>query len=93
MAAKKRSNDTSNDDRKSKKPKTEKPTTKAVPPAASTLISEEVDFPRGGGTSLSALEVKTLRAEAVKEADEALFEVCETAVVIYSAVKYLQIAV
>ncbi|KAJ8702367.1 rRNA biogenesis protein rrp5 [Pleurotus ostreatus] len=74
MAAKKRSNDTSNDDRKSKKPKTEKPTTKAAPPAASTLISEEVDFPRGGGTSLSALEVKTLRAEAVKEADEALFE-------------------
>lgn len=73
MVASKRSNGTSHDDRKSKKPKTEKPTTKAA--ATSTLIPEEVDFPRGGGTSLSALEVKTLRAEAVKEADEALFEV------------------
>ncbi len=75
MVASKRSNDTAHDDRKSKKPKTEKATTKAAPPATSTLISEEVDFPRGGGTSLSALEVKTLRAEATKEADEALFEV------------------
>ncbi|KAL4266621.1 rRNA biogenesis protein rrp5 [Pleurotus pulmonarius] len=74
MVASKRSNDTAHDDRKSKKPKTEKATTKAAPPATSTLISEEVDFPRGGGTSLSALEVKTLRAEATKEADEALFE-------------------
>ena len=74
MVASKRSNDTAHDDRKSKKPKTEK-ATKAAPPATSTLISEEVDFPRGGGTSLSALEVKTLRAEATKEADEALFEV------------------
>ncbi|KAF9015563.1 U3 snoRNP-associated protein Rrp5 [Cyathus striatus] len=35
---------------------------------------EEVDFPRGGGTSFTPLEVKTIRAEAVKEADEKLFK-------------------
>ncbi|KAF9460156.1 hypothetical protein BDZ94DRAFT_1266781 [Collybia nuda] len=37
------------------------------------LVAEEVDFPRGGGTSFTPLEVKAIRAEAVKEANE-LFE-------------------
>ncbi|KAI0706125.1 hypothetical protein BC835DRAFT_1260450 [Cytidiella melzeri] len=37
------------------------------------IAQEEVDFPRGGGTSLTPLEVKAIRAEAVKEADEELF--------------------
>ncbi|OBZ78635.1 rRNA biogenesis protein RRP5 [Grifola frondosa] len=41
---------------------------------ASNLLAEDVDFPRGGGTTLTPLEVKTLRAEAVKEANEVLFE-------------------
>jgi rRNA biogenesis protein RRP5 len=45
----------------------------------SILIQEDVDFPRGGGTSLTPLEVKTIRAEAAKEADEALFKVCAAA--------------
>jgi rRNA biogenesis protein RRP5 len=35
----------------------------------------EVDFPRGGGTSFTPLEVKAIRAEGAKEADEELFEV------------------
>jgi hypothetical protein len=35
----------------------------------------EVDFPRGGGTTFNPLEVKAIRAEAVKEANEELFEV------------------
>ena len=55
---------------KKSKDKTEKP---AAP--TSTLISDDIDFPRGGGTSLTPLEVKTLRAEAAKEADKELFEV------------------
>ena len=42
---------------------------------ASNLIAEEVDFPRGGGTSFTPLEVKAIRAEAVKEANEELFRV------------------
>lgn len=40
-----------------------------------TLVAEDVDFPRGGGTSFTALEVKALRAEAAMEADEELFKV------------------
>lgn len=39
----------------------------------SNLMDEEVDFPRGGGTSLTAAEVKTIRAEATQEANEELF--------------------
>ncbi|KAH7930532.1 hypothetical protein BV22DRAFT_1078692 [Leucogyrophana mollusca] len=43
----------------------------------SNLTAEEVDFPRGGGTSLTPLEVKAVRAEAIKEADEELFASAE----------------
>ncbi|KAF8640392.1 hypothetical protein AX17_000062 [Amanita inopinata Kibby_2008] len=43
------------------------------PQPASNVFAEEVDFPRGGGTSLTPAEVKTIRAEAVKEANEELF--------------------
>lgn len=56
----------------SKKPKDK--TSKSEAPA-SNLVSDDIDFPRGGGTSLTPLEVKTLRAEAAKEADKELFEV------------------
>lgn len=41
----------------------------------SNLINEEVDFPRGGGTSLTAAEVKAIQAEAAQEANEELFAV------------------
>lgn len=44
-------------------------------PSASAITLEEIDFPRGGGTSLTPLEVKTIRAEAVREADQELFAV------------------
>jgi hypothetical protein len=47
----------------------------APAPILSTLIAEEVDFPRGGGTSFTPLEVKKIRAEGLKEADEELFKV------------------
>ncbi|KAI0066486.1 nucleic acid-binding protein [Artomyces pyxidatus] len=40
----------------------------------SNVVPEEVDFPRGGGSSYTPLEVKALRAEAVKEANEELFK-------------------
>lgn len=43
--------------------------------SGATLPAEEIDFPRGGGTSFTPLEVKTIRAEAVKEANVELFEV------------------
>ncbi|KAH8915962.1 hypothetical protein BT69DRAFT_1271010 [Atractiella rhizophila] len=39
---------------------------------ASVLQTQEVDFPRGGGTSLTQVEVKQLRLEGRKEADAAL---------------------
>ena len=57
--------------------KTQEKTQKDTQPA-STLLTDEVDFPRGGGTTLTPLEVKTLRAEAAKEADSELFAVRTT---------------
>lgn len=41
----------------------------------STLVNEEIDFPRGGGTSLTAAEVKAIQAEATQEADNELLAV------------------
>jgi rRNA biogenesis protein RRP5 len=78
MAAQKRSSNDAASNRKSKKPRTEeksKPKENKVEKSATALTLEEVDFPRGGGTSFTPLEVKAIRAEAVKEADEALFKV------------------
>ena len=65
MPSVKRPLDDASSARKPKKPKTE---TAAKP-------SEDVDFPRGGGTSFTPLEVKAIRAEAVKEANAELFKV------------------
>lgn len=44
-------------------------------PVSSKLTAEEIDFPRGGGTSFTPIEVKAIRAEALQEADSELFEV------------------
>lgn len=44
-------------------------------PSTSAMTLDEIDFPRGGGTTLTPLEVKTIRAEAVREADQELFAV------------------
>ncbi|KAF8078800.1 hypothetical protein FPV67DRAFT_79954 [Lyophyllum atratum] len=75
MAAQKRALEESSTTHKSKKTKvTDAKQPKPSVPATSTLVAEEVDFPRGGGTSFTPLEVKTIRAEAVKEANEELFE-------------------
>ena len=65
-------------DKSSKKSKEKgKVKEKAEPPLqpTSNLISEEVDFPRGGGTTLTPLEVKAIRAEGLKEAEDELFKV------------------
>lgn len=77
---KKRAHDEDSAARKTKKVKTDG--TAKRPKAAETSAEinlhgapEEVDFPRGGGTSLTPLEVKALRAEAVQEANEELFDV------------------
>ena len=47
--------------------------TVAPPPAISA--PDEIDFPRGGGSSFTPLEQKAIRAEAIKEADEEIFKV------------------
>lgn len=54
------------------KPRKEQ-TQEHLPP--SKLTTEEIDFPRGGGSSFTPIEVKAIRAEALQEADEELFEV------------------
>jgi rRNA biogenesis protein RRP5 len=51
------------------------PKTVAPPPAIPA--PDEIDFPRGGGSSLTPLEQKAIRAEAIKEADAEIFKVDE----------------
>ena len=79
-AGKKRVLDETSGTPKAKKTKTEQPKkskdkAEKPPQPVSTLVSDDIDFPRGGGTTLTPLEVKTLRAEAAKEADKELFAV------------------
>lgn len=58
------------DSPKAKKARTaDAPQPRAAPSFTSALQSEEVDFPRGGGTTLTPLEVKQVRAEGRAEAD------------------------
>ncbi|BEI83321.1 hypothetical protein CcaverHIS002_0311890 [Cutaneotrichosporon cavernicola] len=52
-----------------KKARTDVPAPRAAPAFTSALQAEEVDFPRGGGTTLTPLEVKQVRAEGRAEAD------------------------
>lgn len=56
--------------KKSKAPKQDKP----LQPA-SNLLTEDIDFPRGGGTTFTPVEVKAIRAEAAKEAEDEIFQV------------------
>lgn len=72
MAAQKRTLEDSGSSQKHKKSKVTEPTEVAP---VSQLVPTDIDFPRGGGTSFTPLEVKTIRAEAVKEADNELFKV------------------
>ncbi|KAK7059164.1 rRNA biogenesis protein rrp5 [Paramarasmius palmivorus] len=72
MAAQKRRNDDPSSSQKTKKPRQSK--NEAPEATTSTLTTEEVDFPRGGGTTFTPFEVKTIRAEAAKEAEEGLFD-------------------
>lgn len=77
MAAQKRALDDSSSTTKAKKSrtdshKTDQPQAQQI---TSSLLTTDVDFPRGGGTSFTPLEVKAIRAEAVKEANAELFEV------------------
>lgn len=52
-----------------------------APAFVSTLQAEETDFPRGGGTNLTALEVKQTRAEGRREAEaESKAEVSPTTI-------------
>ncbi|KAJ7102119.1 hypothetical protein B0H15DRAFT_813261 [Mycena belliarum] len=76
MAAVKRPLDDPSTARNSKKTKISPSDTRSenVPRTASKMATEDVDFPRGGGTSFTPLEVKAIRAEAVKEANAELFE-------------------
>ena len=56
-----------------KKPKVSLEIPENVP--GSILRAEEVDFPRGGGTSLTAVEYKKIRSEGLREAKEEAFSV------------------
>ncbi|KAG7450112.1 nucleic acid-binding protein [Guyanagaster necrorhizus] len=74
MAAQKRSLDSAPSSHKSKKLKASTSAFESALPDTSSLTTDDIDFPRGGGTSYTPLEVKTIRAEALKEADRELFK-------------------
>lgn len=77
MALKRANESSDHESRKAKKTKLDKAAVKPSIPSVpiSKLVQEDIDFPRGGGTSLSALEVKNIRSEGLKEADKELFAV------------------
>lgn len=52
-----------------KKPRTEWEAPRPTPAFKSSLLIEEVDFPRGGGSALTGLEMKQARAEGMREAE------------------------
>ena len=63
--------------------KSESKNLKGVPvPSTSAMTLDEIDFPRGGGTTLTPLEFKTIRAEGVREADQELFAVSDLIVMV-----------
>jgi hypothetical protein len=49
--------------------------TKESNTGSSILNAEDIDFPRGGGSALTPLEHKEMRAEGVKEAEMEIFKV------------------
>ncbi|KAG8928202.1 rRNA biogenesis protein rrp5 [Tulasnella sp. 418] len=44
------------------------------PRVKSSLVADDVDFPRGGGTNMTAVEYKSLKKEAMKEVADELFK-------------------
>lgn len=79
MAVQKRSREETGS-RPTKKAKTEEAAVKK-PSAAprqvftSTLVADETDFPRGGGTTLTPFEYKGLREEGRREAETEIAQV------------------
>lgn len=70
--------------RPTKKAKTEEGVVKkpSVAPRqvfTSSLVADETDFPRGGGTTLTPFEYKGLREEGRREADTEIAEVRDIA--------------
>lgn len=79
MAVQKRTHEEAGS-RPTKKAKTEdasakKPSAAPRPVFTSSLVADETDFPRGGGTSLTPFEYKGLREEGRREADVEIAEV------------------
>ena len=58
-----------------KQPKKRKDAQETHAQVASVSKPEEVDFPRGGGTSFTAAEYKAIRSEALKEMRDEVFKV------------------
>ena len=67
-----------NDDDTTSQPRQKKTKVAQEPEKKTTglLSAQEIDFPRGGGSSFTPAEYKAIRTEATKEADDELrFEV------------------
>lgn len=82
MAVEKRTREESGS-RPTKKVKTDDASSKKTssaprPVFTSSLVTEETDFPRGGGTSLTPFEYKGVREEGRREAEKDIAEASPT---------------
>jgi rRNA biogenesis protein RRP5 len=73
-------------DKKERKEKKAGQKAEKLEPLQHTIVPEEIDFPRGGGTSYTPQEVKAIRAEAIQEAEEELFKVRELCHSVYALI-------
>ena len=80
-------------DEKGRKEKKASRKAEKLEPLQHAIVPEEIDFPRGGGTSYTPQEVKTIRAEAIQEAEEELFKVRELCHSVYALIPTLSFQV
>ena len=73
-------------DKKERKEKKAKRKDEKPAPLQHAIVPEEIDFPRGGGTTYTPQEVKAIRAEAIQEAEEELFKVRELYRCVYALI-------
>ena len=77
MSPKKRAQEEGDGNKRKKQKISNENASTSTQPVTSVLSREEVDFPRGGGSSFTPIEYKQIRAEAIKELKDDVFKVCE----------------
>lgn len=76
MSPKKRTQEDGDGQKRKKQKVSNENASTSAQPVTSVLMKDEVDFPRGGGSSFTPVEYKQIRAEAIKELKDDVFKVC-----------------